>query len=57
MQLVIGGNVLLKAMQLAIESNVKTSVITHIHAMTYIHVKPTFTQALMIWLVNSNFIS
>ena len=57
MQLVIEGNVLLKAMQLVIESNVKTSVITYIHATTYIHVKPAFTQALMIWLVNSNFIS
>ena len=28
----------------------KTSVTAYIHATTYIHVKPIFTQALMIWL-------
>ena len=32
-------------------SNVKTSVTTYIHATTYIHVKPIFTQVLIIWLV------
>ena len=37
-------------MQLVIKSNIKTSVTTYIHATTYIHVKPIFTQALMIWL-------
>ena len=40
----------LKAIQLVIKSNVKTSVTTYIHATTYIHVKPIFTQALMVWL-------
>ena len=32
------------------KQNVKTSVTTYIHATTYIHVKPIFTQELMIWL-------
>ena len=40
----------LKAIQLVIKSNGKTSVTTYIHATTYIHVKPIFTQALMVWL-------
>ena len=41
-----------------IKSNVKTSVMlehvtTYIHATTHIHIKPIFTQALMIWLTLS----
>ena len=44
-------------MQLVIKSNIKTSVTTYIHATTYIHVKPIFTQALMIWLQFSGFLN
>ena len=44
-------------MQLVIKRNLKTSATTDIHATTYIHVKPIFMQALMIWLdfLNSMF--